>query len=49
MIFNTHCDFQPLTNIIAERLENIQINKINNYLREETKEECQEEIQHEIK
>ena len=42
-IANTQSGFQPLASIITERLESIQINESNNYLREETKEECQED------
>ena len=40
---NTQSGFQPLASIITERLDSIQINESNNYLREETKEECQED------
>ena len=42
-IANTQSGFQPLASIITERLDSIQINESNNYLREETKEECQED------
>ena len=42
-IANTQSGFQPLACIITERLDSIQINESNNYLREETKEECQED------
>ena len=42
-IANTQSGFQPLACIVTERLDNIQINESNNYLREETKEECQED------
>ena len=42
-IANTQNDFQPLASIITERLDNIQINKSNNYLRKENKEEFQED------
>ena len=42
-IANTQSGFQPLANFITERLNNTQISKSNNYLREETKEECQED------
>ena len=41
-IANTQSGFQPLASIITERLDNIQINESNNYLKEETKEEYQE-------
>ena len=43
-IANTQSGFKPLASIITERLDNIQINESNSYLREETKEECQEDI-----
>ena len=42
-IANTQSGFQPLASIITERLDSIQINGSNNYLREETKEKCQED------
>ena len=41
-IANTQIGFQPLASIINERLDSIQINESNNYLREETNEECYE-------
>ena len=47
-IANTQSGFQPLASIITERLDIIQVNESNNYLREETKEECKE-TQHKIK
>ena len=42
-IANTQSGLQLLASIITQRLNNIQINETNNYLREETKEECQED------
>ena len=42
-ISNTHSYFHPSARIIAESLDNIQINESNNYLREGTQKECQED------
>ena len=47
-IANTQSGFQPLSHIIAERLNNIQINELNNYLRKETKKSVKR-AQHKIK
>ena len=38
---NANSDFQHPASIVSERLDNIQIDASNTYLRVETKEECQ--------